>query len=164
MRSPITYRTRLLLLAILLLALFALSACKTPQSVQHTVVQRDSVVVYWLPRDTVITVPRDSVVLHVHLPPPGKDLPPVRSTQGGATAELAILDGLATVRCLYDSLALELRLWERFQREASYQRDQRREVVVETRTPKWAWYALGAALLLALWRLWPLLKHLFKPL
>lgn len=115
-------------------------------------------------RDTLLTVPGSRVEASLPLPPPGADLPPTTARGDRAWSTVVIRAGTLTHSGGCDTVELRATLWDRWQRESSAHtvvqvRTETKEVPV---TPKWAWWALGIATFLALWRLWPLLR-LIKP-
>lgn len=146
-----TMRPHLLLLAGL--ALLAMTACRRQKELTRTTEQRDSVVVRYVPRDTVIWIVRDSVSVRAELPLPGRDLPPVSRTRNGATATLSVSNGVAQASCEFDSTAYKLRLWDKWTRETSSLKDTSKEVITVTEVPSWCWWLLAAAGLYVLWRL-----------
>lgn len=116
------------------------------------------------PRDTLLTVPGSRVEATLPLPPPGTDLPPTTVRSERAWSTVAIKDGTLQHAGGCDTLRLTATLWDRWQRESTASKtvQVRTETITVPVTPKWAWWALGIATFLALWRLWPLLR-LIKP-
>lgn len=152
-------------LAILVLMLCGCRAQKQVAETRSTTVttERASGV---SPRDTALTLPGGRVEASLPLPPQGMDLPPTTARSERAWSTVSITHGVLTHAGGCDTVAMALRLWDRWERTALGRtevqvRTERTEVPV---TPKWAWWALGAALLMTLWRLWPLLLRLFKPI
>lgn len=171
MRSPTTSTIPLaakVALAVLLLSLlFALGACRSKRTVQTTTtVQSTETHSGVSPRDTLIPVPPAHVEATLPLPPCGMDLPPTTARSDRAWSTVAIINGTLSHSGGCDSAALAATLWH------TWERSHQDKVVTETlyeqvevvRTPRWAWWALATALLLTLWRLWPLLRRIIKPL
>lgn len=113
-------------------------------------------------RDTLLTVPGSRVVATLPLPSPGTDLPPTTTRSERAWSTVAISHGTLTHSGGCDTLQLTATLWDRWQREntASKTVQVRTETKTVPVTPRWAWYALGMAIILAVWRLWPLLRRI----
>lgn len=139
---------RSLLLA-LSVPLLVLPACRSHKETTSTIVQRDSVVVRYVPRDTLVWSVRDSVTVRAEVPPPGRDLAPVTNSKGSAKATLRITNGVAHADCVCDSTAIKVRLWDKFTREASLREERNKvvETVVKTHIPAWVWWSLAVNIL-----------------
>lgn len=164
MRSRLTSRKRLLLLALLVLLAFALGACKRRQQLTHTVTttehtERQQGV---SPRDTTLTVPAAQVQGSVPLPLPGQELPTTTVRSERAWSSVAVSNGRIDHAGGCDTLAFIVTLYDKWSREHSSQ--QHTEVQVERVTvevtviPKWVWWALAFGFAGLLRLLWPLLR------
>jgi len=168
MRSQITFRQRAILLVLIILVLFVLSACKRKQTLAQTTstekhTEKESGVT---PRDTNVTVPGSQVSGSVPLPPPGTDLPAdtVRSDRAWSTVQVS--NGRIDHSGGCDTATYAVQLYDRWSRQL------KAEVVVKETTdirtvevrvmPKWVWWALLFGLAGMLRLLWPLIVKVIK--
>lgn len=174
MRSRVTFQRALTLVALVIYALalaillLSMVGCKGRRSSVRTVIRTDSITTETgvTPRDTLLLVPGVEVTASVPLPPRGTDLPPTTARSGRAWATVSVRDNSLTYAGGCDTASIAVTLWDRWTREhtASAESDTTVRTVERRITPRWAWYALGASVLLALWALRPVIKLMFKTL
>lgn len=131
----------------LLLAL-ALCSCKVLRTstdthvAEHT--ERSTEVV---PRDTVIQVPGKEATVTVPLPSIGKELEPRTVRNGPAFITLSSQGGQVTATGGCDTLALAVRLWDRFTKEVKAKETVKTvSKTVEVKVVPWyAWALMGAS-------------------
>ena len=146
------------------LATLALWGCKGPErTVETTVLDRLETETTQVPRDTVITTPRDAVEHAVDLDTPvkPKDVPKRTKRKGRATSTLEVTNGVVTAECVCDTASYRLRLWDRWTKQRHDRTVTRSEEVVRYRTPAWAWWLAAACALPVLWQLWTLFKRFY---
>lgn len=147
--------------ALLLLVALAMASCRPQLTLERSVEQRDSVVVQYMPRDSVVWTVRDSVRVHAPTDKPKT----VTKKKGRATTTLHVSEGQATATCVCDSAAIKVRLWDKWTKQSSSKKEVEQRTKTITRTPKWAWWALLVAVvstflvirkpLLMIMRAWP---------
>jgi hypothetical protein len=145
--------------ALLLLSTLAITGCRPKLTLQRTLVQRDSVVVRFVPRDTTVWSARDSVRVTTSTDAPRT----VTKRKGRATSTLQVGGGQVTATCVCDSAAIRLRLWDKWTRQTTSRKqvEQRTETVV--RTPQWAWWSLALSIVLVLAALYRIAVRIARP-
>lgn len=128
---------------LILSALLALAACRTPRNVTTDTRQTTETVTKLVPRDTLLPVPKDSVHLRLPLPVPVPDVPAKTKRKGRATTTVSVSQGAVQADCVCDTASIKARLWDRFTRTNKDTVTTTREVVVKYRTPAWAWWLLA---------------------
>ena len=133
--------------------LFVLASCgrlTVPQQVIKTVT-RDSVVTntVYLPKDSIIYLPGDTLEIYEAIPCPEVDLSrEVRSTKTSMTASVKIKNGQLSVECKTDSLMERIAWLEKQVEKASFSvKETTIEVpveVIKNKVPKWCWWLLLA--------------------
>lgn len=157
---------RYAILALILVALFFMTACKTVLESQRTdtvekLETRSGVSV----RDTLLTVPGAHVSGSILLPPFGAELPTHTVRSERAWSSVAITAGTLQFSGGCDTVLLAAKLYDRWSQEHK-QRDTETTVertVIKTVVPKWAWWSLGISIALLVKLFWPLISKLFKP-
>lgn len=153
---------------VLVLAAFAMGACKRKQQLVQTTssestVSNESGVT---PRDTTLQAPGAHVEGTVPLPPPGMDLPPDTVRSGKAWSAVAVSNGRIKHSGGCDTTSLVARLWDTWTRSHSVRTEVRELVRTEQvevpYTPKWVWWTLLLGIAGTVKLLWPFVAKLLK--